>query len=430
MTVNRKIAPPINNVDHIEYHHPEHIILAGGTNLFVMNGGEQEVVKLDFSIKAGSWYEKNKLESLMTANMLTEGTSTMKASEIADRIDFYGAQLNSIPYYDKNYLSLVTLKKHLPKLLPLISEMLRNSIFPENEFEIVRQKRLQRAMVDAERVGLIAQRRFLREMFGESHPYAPVASPDAYKLVTIEGTKTHYQNNYGSERMNIVGSGQVDDEVKNLINKYFGEQWGGPAKPEYDTPILPPNSDNYIFLEKPGANQNAMTIGKRFPTQHHPDMPGIKVLVTVFGGYFGSRLMTNLREEKGLTYSIQASAISFIHQGIFMVHAEVAADKADNAVNEVFREMEKLRNEPVPEEELQPLRNYMLGRILEEFDGPFARAQSFSSLRDAGLDFSYFDRLIDTIRTITPLQIQELARKYLDPATMTTVVAGLKEQGS
>jgi zinc protease len=428
MIVNRKIAPPINNVDHIEYHYPEHIILPGGTNLFVMNGGEQEVVKLDFSMKAGSWYEQNKLESLMTANMLTEGTSSMKASEIADRIDFYGAQFSSIPYYDNNYISLVTLKRHLPQLLPIIADMLRDSIFPENEFEIVRQKRIQRALVDAERVGLMAQRRFLREMFGESHPYSPVASPDAYKIVTREGVKIHYQHNYGSERMNIVGSGQVDDEVKSLIINSFGEKWGGSANPQNNVPIIQPNSNNYIFIEKPGANQNAMTIGKLFPIQHHPDMPGIKVLVTIFGGYFGSRLMTNLREEKGLTYSIHASAISFIHQGIFMVHAEVAADKTEEAIKEVFREMEKLREEPVPEEELQPLRNYMLGRILEEFDGPFARAQSFSSLQDAGLDFSYFDRMIETIRTITPLKIQELARKYLDPATMTTVVAGLKEQ--
>ncbi len=427
MTLNRKTPPQINEVNHIEYHYPEEIQLPGGSSFFVMNGGEQEVVKLDFSVKAGSWYEQNKLESLMTAAMLTEGTSTLKASEIADKIDFFGAQFSSVPYYDNNYLSLVSLKRHLPQLLPLIAAMLQDSVFPENEFEIIRQKRKQRALVDAERVGLIAQRRFLREMFGENHPYAPVLSPDAYNEVTLEGVKAHYLNNYGSERLTIVGSGHIDEEVKELIREKFGKPWGGTLLPERELTIGQTNPQGYLFLEKQGANQNAMTIGKRFPTQHHPDSPGIKVLVTVLGGYFGSRLMTNLREEKGLTYSIHASAISFIRQGLFMIHAEVAADKTDEAVREVFREMEKLRQEPVPEEELQPLRNYMLGRILEEFDGPFARAQSFASMREGGLDFSYFDRLIDTIKTITPQQIQDLARIYLDPESMTTVVAGVKE---
>ncbi len=426
MSPDRNKRPAVQPIEHIEYTLPETTHFEGGSRFFTTNGGEQEVVKLDFAVKAGSWYENNKLQSLMSAAMLTEGTATMKATEIADKIDFYGAQFNSVSYYDNNYLSLVVLKRHLPKLLPVMADMLQNSVFPANEFEIIRQQRKQRAQVDAERVGLVAQRRFLQEMFGPGHPYTPVKSPDAYDHISIEGTIDHYRNTYGSGRMNIYGSGHIDNEVKALVSEYFGKSWGAKFIPKQYTFTPQAYSEPLIFLEKDTANQNAMTIGKLFPTQTHPDSAGLKVLTTVLGGYFGSRLMTNLREEKGLTYSIHASSISFIHEAIFMIHAEVAAGKTDEAVKETFAEIEKLRQEPISETELEPLRSYLLGRMLEEFDGPFARSQSFASLHEAGLDYNYYDLLIDTIRYITPEEIMQLAQRYFDPKSMLTVVAGAR----
>ena len=144
MSPDRNKRPAVQPIEHIEYTLPETTHFEGGSRFFTINGGEQEVVKLDFAVKAGSWYENNKLESLMSAAMLTEGTATMKATEIADKIDFYGAQFNSVSYYDNNYLSLVVLKRHLPKLLPVMADMLQNSVFPANEFEIIRQQRKQR----------------------------------------------------------------------------------------------------------------------------------------------------------------------------------------------------------------------------------------------------------------------------------------------
>ena len=134
--------------------------------------------------------------------------------------------------------------------------------------------------------------------------------------------------------------------------------------------------------------------------------------------------MSNLREEKGLTYGIHTSVVSFVRDAIFMIHAEVTAEKTEEAIKEIFLEMQRLREELVPESELEPLRSFLLGRMLEDFDGPFARAQSFSSLYEAGLSVGYFDQIIHTIKTTTPEQIRELARTYLDPETMYTVSAG------
>jgi predicted Zn-dependent peptidase len=426
MSPFRKIAPEVHSVDKIDFIEPVHQLLPGGTSLFTLYGGTQEVVKLDFSFKAGTWYERSKLESLMAASMISEGTSGKTAREIADRIDFYGAQLTTVPYYDNNYVSLLSLKKHLPHLLPLLAEIIRDASFPEHEFEIIREKRKQRALVDAEKVGLVAQRSFLRSLMGDGHPYAPIASPENYDHVTLDGAKSHYLRHYYSANATLFASGDVDQEVLKMIADNFGSEWGTPFPFKKDQPQVMSSPERTVFIERENANQNALSIGKRVPTQHHPDSAGLKLVTTILGGYFGSRLMSNLREEKGLTYGIHAAVVSFVRDAIFMIHAEVTAEKTEEAIREIFHEMQRLREELVPESELEPLRSFLLGRMLEDFDGPFARSQSFSSLYEAGLEVDYFDKIIHAIKYTTPERIREIAHTYLDPETMYTVAAGKK----
>ncbi len=427
MILNRNIPPVIHSIDRVEYQKPEHFKLEGGSDLFVLKGGDQEVVKLDFAFKAGSWYSKSKLESLMAASMLQEGTSSLTANEIANTFDFYGIQFNSHSHYDYNYISLFSLKKHLPHLLPVIFEIISDSTFPENEFEIVRKQRKQRALIDADKVSIIAQRTFLRSLFSEEHPYAPAASPESYDYVTLEGTKAHFRKYYASDRMSIIASGHVDEGVINHIKNTFNRSWGEPVEENSNTvkgEIV--QSSQAIFIEKKESNQNAVTIGKHFPTQNHPDYPGLRVLCTILGGYFGSRLMANLREKKGLTYSIHASPVSFVHNGVLLISAEVKTQKTDEAVKEIHHEMERLCDELISDEELNLVKNYMLGRILDDFDGPFARAQNFASLHEFGMDYEYYDRLISTVNEIDKFKIRELAGKYISPGTMTCVIAGTR----
>jgi len=426
MTLKRNTPPPIFGVNRVEYIQPKRYELNNGVELFTMNSGDQEVVKIDFSFRAGSWYAQSRLDSIMAALMLQEGTTTMKALEIANTFDFYGAQFSSSSSYDFNYITLLCLKKYLPKLLPMVSEIIHNSSFPEDEFEILRQKRKQRAIVDAERVGLIAQKGFLRNLFGEGHPYAPVASPASYDTISINEVKSHYSKFYRSDNMAITASGFIDSEIIQQIKDNFSSAWGDPNQGAHTNNHLLPLADKMMFIEKQGANQNAVAIGKLFPTQNHPDFPGIKLLCTILGGYFGSRLMSNIREEKGYTYSIQASPISFLHNGIFLVFAEVKTDKTEETVKEIFHEMEILNSVLITEKELIPIQNYLLGRILEDFDGPFARAQTFASLREVNMDFEYYDRMIDAIKSTTPAQIRDIAQKYLDPKSMSTIVAGIR----
>lgn len=426
MTLKINIPPKVWGVDRVEYIEPSRYRLSNGVELFAMNSGDHEVVKIDFSFKAGSWYGNSRLDSTMAASMLQEGTTHHKASEIANLFDFYGAQFSSASSYDNNYISLLSLKKYLPQLLPMVSEIIREASFPEEEFEILRQKKKQRAIVDADRVSLIAQKSFLRNLFGEGHPYAPVASPASYDNITLKGVKSHFNSFYLPNRMAITASGFIDNEVIQHIEENFSSSWGISSTVDGINNHRLPEPEKTVFIEKEGANQNAVAIGKLFPIQNHPDFPGIKLLCTILGGYFGSRLMSNIREDKGYTYSIHASPISFLHNGVFLVFAEVKTDKTEATVNEIFHEIQKLSEELISEEELIPIQNYMLGRILEDFDGPFARAQTFAALREVNMDFEYYNRLINTIKTATPDEIRDLARKYLVPESMSTIIAGTR----
>ncbi len=426
MTLKRNVAPPVFGVDRVEYIQPDKYHLNNGVELFAMKSGDQEVVKIDFSFKAGSWYSKSRLDSTMAALMLQEGTPGMKASEIANTFDFYGSQFSSFSSYDNNYISLVSLNKYLPQLLPMVSEIIREASFPEEEFEIMRQKRKQRAIVDAGRVGLLAQKEFLRNLFGKGHPYSPVSSPDFFDTISLSDVKSHHSKHYRSDNMSVTVSGFADSTVIQLIQENFSSTWGDPKQEEVTNNYQLPVADKMLYIEKAGSSQNAIAMGKLFPTQHHPDFPGLKLLCTILGGYFGSRLMSNIREKKGYTYSINASPVSFLHHGVFLVFAEVKTEKTEETVKEIFREMDLLNSELITEKELIPIQNYLLGRILEDFDGPFARAQTFSSLMEAGMDFGYYDRLIDTIKSTTPAQIRDLSIKYLNPETMSTVIAGVR----
>lgn len=426
MTIKRNYPPQVYGIEQVEYIEPHHYTLKNGAELFTLKSGDQEVVKIDFTFKAGSWFGQSRLDSTMVAAMLQEGTTQHKASEIANTFDFYGAQFSSNASYDYNYISLLSLKKHLPQLLPLMAEILSDATFPEEEFDIVRNKRKQRAIVDAGKVSMMAQRGFLINLFGPGHPYAPVPSPDAYDTIILDDVKNHYRQLYRPDRMTIVASGFVDQEVITQIEENFSFSWGNTSGIIDTIPPELPSSETTLFIEKQGANQNAVALGKIFPVQNHPDFPGLKLLSTILGGYFGSRLMTNLREEKGYTYSIQASPITFVHHGVFLIFAEVKTEKTDETIKEIFIEMDKLRNELITEKELIPVQNYLLGRILEDFDGSFARAQTFESLREMNLDFEYYKTFIHTIKHTTPEQIRDLAIKYLDPLSFQTVVAGMQ----
>jgi len=422
--MNRKEAPAYQAIDHINLIKPEHTQLANGCNIYCFNSGDQELVRIEWVFGNLRFNPANPLLNLATNTMLTDGTKTLTAAQIADTIDFYGAFLQAEYGYDNSEVTLYSLNKHLHNTLPVIKDILTNSIFPEKELETFVRNQQQKLQVSLEKNDVVARRNFNKAIYGDSiYGYAGVA--DDYKTLQRDDLLAHYQQMYQPSNCTIIIAGKIEQETIDLLKDTFGDSWTNTSKkPDTTQPELTAASEHFYFTEKTDALQSAIRMGLPFINRTHPDFPSVQVLNTVLGGYFGSRLMANIREDKGYTYGIGSGMSSLKHAGAFFIATEVGADVCKSAVNEIEKEINILKTELIPQEELDLVRNYMLGSLLGSLENVFSHADKFKSLYFSGLDYDYYDRYTETIRAITSDDLIKLADKYLNLDGFYKVIVG------
>jgi len=422
--MNRKEAPAYQAIDHINLIKPEHTQLANGCNIYCFNSGDQELVRIEWVFGNLRFNPANPLLNLAVNTMLNDGTKTLTAAQIADTIDFYGAFFQAEYGYDNSEVTLYSLNKHLHKTLPVIKDILTNSIFPEKELETFVRNQQQKLQVSLEKNDVVARRNFNKAIYGDSiYGYAGIA--DDYKTLQRDDLLAHYQQMYQPSNCTIIIAGKIEQETIDLLKNTFGDSWTNTAeKPDTTQPELTAAAEHFYFTEKPDALQSAIRMGLPFINRSNPDFPSVQVLNTVLGGYFGSRLMANIREDKGYTYGIGSGMSSLKHAGALFIATEVGADVCKPAVSEIEKEINILKTELVPEEELTLVRNYMLGSLLGSLENVFSHADKFKSLYFSGLDYDYYDRYTETIRAITSDDLIKLADKYLNLDGFYKVIVG------
>jgi predicted Zn-dependent peptidase len=399
--------------------------LKNGIPVHFINGGTQDVVKIDFVFPAGLVQASKSLVASFTNHLMQEGTASMSSMDVAEKIDYYGAYLGQATNYHHAQITLYALSKYLPDLLPVVEEVLKYPAFSEHEFEVFLAKKKQNFMMDSEKVKTLAYRKSQEVLFGEDHPYGKVAKLHHYDEITLDDIKAFHQSQYISNQCTILVAGQPGEELETMLNKFFGgDDWERNSVKEKSNPQVNSAKGQVHIEKKEGAVQSALKIVRLGITKSHPDYLSLLVLNTIFGGYFGSRLMMNLREEKGLTYGISSYLISYINEGVIGVSTEVLAEKRELAVEEIFKEMDKLCTDLIEQEELDRVKNFMLGDLLRNLDGPFAVSDAFRALMGFDLDFSYFKELEETILTITAEDLRVLANKYYKKDEFYVVVAG------
>ena len=359
------------------------------------------------------------------ANLILEGTTTRTSAQISELLDFYGAYLNSQTYHHNTVITLFCLSRHLPVLLPLVEDVITNAVFDPVELDIYLDKRRQEFLIDSDKVKTIAARKFSQVIFGEDHPYGRALELLHFDQLKRDDLIDFYRKAYTPRDCRIVVAGQPGSALSGLLINHFGStQWElGPFNLN-GVSHTTPAADKFYFIKREGALQSALRIGRPLFNHQHPDSMALQVVNTLLGGYFGSRLMTSVREEKGLTYGIGSSIIPFRKSGMWMIASEVKGDMRETAVEAIFQEMDRLVKEPVSDHELELVKNYMLGELLRNFDGPFSSADIYRTLLDYDLDFGFYAELSQTIRSITPGRIHQLAAKYLKKEDFYVVVAG------
>jgi predicted Zn-dependent peptidase len=424
MNINRKEAPEFRAIDNITLIHPEHTKLDNGCNIYCFNSGDAELVRIEWIFGNLRFNPANPLLNVAVNTMLADGTKTRTAAQIADTIDFYGAFLQNEYGFDNSEVTLFTLNKHLTDTLPIIKDILTNAIFPQKELETYVRNQQQKLQVSLQKNDVVARRSFNKALYGDTI-YGFGATAEDYKVLHRDEMLAHYRQMYQPANCTILIAGKIEQQTLELIKEAFGAGWENEdVKADNSQPAIHSADEHFYFTEKPDALQSAIRIGMPMINRTHPDFPSFQVLNTVLGGYFGSRLMANIREDKGYTYGIGSGVSSLKHAGAFFIATEVGADVCKAAVSEIEKEINILKTELVPEEELDLVKNYMLGSLLGSLENVFSHADKFKNLHFAGLDYDYYDRYTNTVKTITSDDLLALANKYLDFEKFYKVIVG------
>ena len=389
-------------------------ILRNGVEVYAIDAGAEEVMMVEWVYYAGDWYEEKNLVAAATNFMLKNGTTTKTAFQINEHFEYYGAYLNRASYNETSTITLHTLTKYIGQLLPVVREMITDSVFPEEELTIYKKIMQQRLSVNLMKCDFVAHRFIDAYLYGEQHPYGRFSRFEDYEALTREQLVAFYNKYYRQGKFILFVAGKLPKNLEELLNQNFGDLSNKKIE-TVDFLTKPADEKKQRIINDPNGVQGAIRIARSFPNRHHPDFLKAQVLNSLFGGFFGSRLMANIREDKGYTYGIHSYIQNHIRETAWMVSTEAGRDVCEAAIKEVYHEMEVLRNELVDDEELLLVRNYMMGSILGDLDGPFQVIARWKNIILNGLDEKYFYDSINTIRTITAEDIKQLAEKYFQP---------------
>lgn len=421
--MDRTQAPAFKQVEHISLLNAKKYPLDNGIPLFFIDAGEQDLVRIEFIFDNVAWNAASPLQAFATNALLQEGTSNYTAAQLAEKFDYYGAFLQKDYSYDQSSVVLYTLTKHLSSVLPLLREILTDAIFPQSEIDTFIRNQQQKLSVSLEKNDVLARRSFNQVLFGNTlYGHAPVV--EEYAQLQRSQLLEYYKKAYQPANCTMVVSGKVSETTLKSMNATFGNNWEGSTAVDKNEFSFITGTGKTHFLERPDALQSALRLGQIAINRTHPDFPALQVLNTIFGGYFGSRLMANIREDKGYTYGIGSGIASLKDAGYFFIASEVGADVCTAAIAEIEKEMKLLRTVLVSEGELALVRNYMLGSLLGSLENAFSHADKFKNTYFFGLNASYYERYVQTVRTISPQKLVELANTYLQFDKLEKVIVG------
>lgn len=425
--MDRTIQPEIQPLKNFHIQIPVRTTLPNGIPLTVINAGEQEVVRMDVLFSGGRWQQSQKLQALFTNRMLREGTTKYTAATIAEKLDYYGSWLELSSSSEYAYITVYSLNKYLAKTLEVVESMIKEPLFPQKELQTILDTNIQQYLVNTSKVDFLAHRSLLKSLYGEQHPCGKIVMEEDYHIITPEVLREFYERYYHSGNCSIFLSGKVTDDIISRVTDIFGIPFGQYQlqRPKLSFPFaaIP---EKRIFTERGDAMQSAVKMGCTTITREHPDYPKLRVLMTLFGGYFGSRLMSNIREDKGYTYGISAGVVFYPDSGLLIVSTETDNEYVEPLIQEVYHEIDRLHQDPVSAEELRMVRNYMLGEMCRSYESPFSLSDAWIFIATSGLKDDYFARSLQAVNEITPAEIQDLAQRYLCKETLKEVIAGKK----
>lgn len=424
---DRSQAPQTAPLNRIFFPKFDSTKLSNGIPLHVLDYGQAEVLTIQAVFRSGAAYEHKTGLSEICARMMTEGTQRLDSLELAQQLDNFGAYLGYDAEMEFVSLQLYSLNKHLPATLPLFVEVLLEPAFSEKEYNLYQSRMVQHLKVAHLQTTFHADNRFPQLCYGENHPYSAVFDIPQAQQITQADIVAYYKTFLGMADMQLVVVGRVGEEELNLLERCFGAipidkpphtAQSAAARAEIST------TQGRFHLPLADSVQASLRLGHLATPLKHTDTDGMRFVNTLLGGYFGSRLMTHLREKASFTYGVYSAWVSRLYAGHFLVQCEVENKYADAAIEAIKQEIRLLQQEKVSEGELQLVKQYLLGTAINQRETAFQMANYLRSAVVNDWPFEHLERRIDCFQSMSAEKVRELAQAYLKPEALVEVVCG------
>lgn len=422
--LNRTDSPARHSIQHISLIAPEQIDFENGLKVFVFHAPEQELIKAEFVFQNVFTEPENPIVHTCLSHMMKEGTTTRTSAQIAEEIDFYGGYLMPEYSFDQSSLTLYTLQKHLSAVLPVVHDVLNNATIPEAELQTYIRNNKQTLQISLQKNDYVARRLFYNKLYSDTR-YGITPTLASYEALNSASLLALYKKQIQPQNCTLFLSGNITPHVLREVQVFFDQQWSNKddliisSAPHFQE-FVP----QMIVEERPEALQSAIRIGTRSVNRQDADYPALQFVNTLFGGYFGSRLMRNIREDKGYTYSIGSAFASLKHSGFFTIATEVGVASTKATLLEIEKEMNILRESKPSEQEVDLVKNYMLGAMLGSLESIFSHADKFKSVYFYGMNLDYFARYNQTIQQMTAETVRHFASKLFDYDKLLKIVVG------
>jgi predicted Zn-dependent peptidase len=419
--MNRSIAPKFNKAEKIDLIIPKKVELANGVILYWLNETQDETVKLDICWDAGSKKQNKALTASFTNALLLAGTKSKSAHQISEDVDYQGGYISHDIDKDQAGITLYGLKDKIDEIFNIFSDAFDNTIFPQSEIDKLIEIRKNGFNVSMEKVSTLCRQAFNQHIFGEGNQYGKVANIDDFDNVTQSDIIEFYTTNYINAKPTLFLVGRANESFIELL-KNWSKQFKA-VQNEFHNQLFN-QTKGRIKIQKKDAIQTAIRVGHLMIQKNHPDYYKFQVLNTILGGYFGSRLMANIREDKGYTYGIGSGLSVLDDAAYFFISTEVANEVVDDTLTQIYIEIDKLKSELVTDDELEKVRNYLLGEFLRQSDGSIAMMENFKNIFFNNLTEDYYTNFIHAVNEVKPSELKDLANKYWNKENMLEVLAG------
>ncbi|TAE51045.1 MAG: insulinase family protein [Bacteroidetes bacterium] len=426
--LNRITPPPVRPLSPRTLPAYREAALSNGIPVYWIPHGQVEVAEVMMVFRAGDSFQPKPGLADYTAKMMAEGTASYTSTGLARKLDDHGAWLSHETDMEFISLNLTSLERHLPDTLPLMHEVGFTPTFPEAEFQKMKQRNLQKQRVTEQKTGWLARRHFGPLLFGPEHPYGKSLGLPEIEAIQYEDLAPYHQRYFQAGNAFFAVSGRFDEhKLLALLDQTFGGlPYTGANKEDSsakDVPFVTQTGRHYV--EKEGL-QSTIRLGHIGKERSHPDYYPMEVVNTILGGYFGSRLMRNIREEKGFTYGISSNLVSFRNDGYFLIGTDVKKEVTQATLDEIRKEINILQTQPVLDHELDTVKNFMAGEFVGSLNTPFEIADRYKTILLDGLPTDFLSNYVQNLRAVSAEQIQKMAQSYLNDEVLMEVVVGGK----